>query len=110
MESRGAHKQQTTNRADVVIKNRKEKTCILIDVAISADRDVIQREAEKKLKYKSLCIANVEHEMCDYTGNSWSHRDSNEWFKGNFGSLTRKPTDLLKKTANLIRKVLQFET
>jgi hypothetical protein len=28
----------------------------LIDVAIPADRNVVQKEAEKKLKYKSLCI------------------------------------------------------
>jgi hypothetical protein len=28
---------------------------ILIDVAIPADRNVTQNEAEKKLKYKSLC-------------------------------------------------------
>ena len=28
----------------------------LIDVATPADRNVVQKEAEKKLKYKSLCI------------------------------------------------------
>ena len=28
----------------------------LIDVAIPEDRNVVQKEAEKKLKYKSLCI------------------------------------------------------
>ena len=26
------------------------------DVAIPADRNVVQKEAEKKLKYKGLCI------------------------------------------------------
>ena len=30
--------------------------------------------------------ANVEHEMCDCTGNMWSHRNSNERFKEPFGS------------------------
>ena len=40
----------------IIIKNKKEKTCTLIDVAIPADRNVVQKEAEKKLKYKSLCI------------------------------------------------------
>ena len=29
---------------------------IIIDVAIPADRNAVQKEAEKKLKYKSLCI------------------------------------------------------
>jgi len=46
----------TANRSDVIIKNNKEKTCTLIDVAIPADRNVVQKEAEKKLKYNSLCI------------------------------------------------------
>ena len=46
----------TANRPDIIIKNKKEKTCTLIDVAIPADRNVVQNEAEKKLKYKSLCI------------------------------------------------------
>ena len=46
----------TANRPDIKIKNNKEKTCTLIDVAIPADRNVVQKEAEKKLKYKSLCI------------------------------------------------------
>jgi len=44
------------NRPDIIIKNKKEKTCTVIDVAIPADRNVVQKEAEKKLKYKSLCI------------------------------------------------------
>ena len=44
------------NRPDVIIKNTKQKTCTLIDAAIPADTNVVQKEAEKKLKYKSLCI------------------------------------------------------
>jgi hypothetical protein len=36
--------------------NQKGKKCTLIDVAIPTDRNVVQKEAEKKLKYKSLCI------------------------------------------------------
>jgi len=30
---------------------QKYKTCTLIEVAIPADRNVVQKEAEKKLKY-----------------------------------------------------------
>jgi hypothetical protein len=44
------------NRPDIIIKNKKEKTCTLIDVAIPTDRNMVQKEVEKKLKYKSLCI------------------------------------------------------
>ena len=39
----------TANRPDTIIKNKKEKTCVLIDVAIHADRNFVQKEAEKKL-------------------------------------------------------------
>ena len=46
----------TSTRPDIIIKNKKQKTCTLIDVAIPADRNVMQKEAEKKLKYKSLGI------------------------------------------------------
>jgi hypothetical protein len=38
------------------MKNKKVETCTLIDMAIPADRNVVQKEAGKKLKYKSLCI------------------------------------------------------
>jgi hypothetical protein len=44
------------NRPDIIIKNNKEKTCTLIDVAIPADRNVVQQEVEKNLKYNSLCV------------------------------------------------------
>jgi hypothetical protein len=37
-------------------EREREKTCTLIDVAIPADRNIVQKEAEKKLKYKSLGI------------------------------------------------------
>jgi hypothetical protein len=42
------------NRPDIIVKNKKEKTCLLIDVAIPSDKNVIQKQAEKKLKYKNL--------------------------------------------------------
>ena len=45
----------TANRPDIIIKNQKGKTCILIDVAIPADRNVVQKEEEEKLIYRSLC-------------------------------------------------------
>ena len=45
----------TANRPDIIIKNKKEKTRTLVDVALPADRNVVQKEAENKLKYKSLC-------------------------------------------------------
>jgi hypothetical protein len=40
------------NRPDIIVENKKDKICLLIDVAIPSDKNVIQTEAEKKLKIK----------------------------------------------------------
>jgi hypothetical protein len=56
VESRGTYTEVTANRLDIIIKNKNEKACVLIDVAIAVGRNVTQKEAEKELKYKSLCI------------------------------------------------------
>jgi hypothetical protein len=42
------------NRPDIIINNKKDKICLLIDVAIPSDRNVIEKESENKLKYKNL--------------------------------------------------------
>jgi hypothetical protein len=44
------------NRPDIIVENKKDKTCLLIDVAIPSNKNVIQKKAEKKLKYKILNI------------------------------------------------------
>jgi hypothetical protein len=46
-------KELTAKRPDIVIKNKKEKTCTMIDVAIPTDSNVTRREAESKPKYSS---------------------------------------------------------
>jgi hypothetical protein len=38
------------NRPDIIIKNMKDKICLLIGVAIPSDRNVIQKESKEKLK------------------------------------------------------------
>ena len=43
-------------KPDIIILDNEKGTCILIDVAISGDRNVIKKEAEKILKYKDLTI------------------------------------------------------
>ena len=35
------------NKPDIIIRNNEKGTCMLIDVAISGDRNVIKKEAEK---------------------------------------------------------------
>jgi hypothetical protein len=44
------------NRLDIIIKNKKDKVCLLIDVAIQSDRNVIQNGSNNKLKYENLSI------------------------------------------------------
>ena len=57
----------------------QNETCVLLDVAISGDRNVIKKEAEKILKYKDLNNRNSSHVECDSksdTGNNrgdWNH-------------------------------------
>ena len=62
---------------------------------IPVDRNVVQKEAEKKLKKEFVYrdAANVEPEMYDCTGNNWSHWNSNEKLKEKFGSCTGKTFD-----------------
>jgi hypothetical protein len=45
-----------SNKPDIVIRDNEKGTYMLIDVAIPGDRNVIEKEAEKILKYKDLTI------------------------------------------------------
>ena len=44
------------NRPDIVIKDHKSKTCLLIDMTISTDRNISVKELDKLSKYKDLQI------------------------------------------------------
>ena len=46
----------TNNKPDIINRDNEKGTCMLIDVAISGDRNVIKKEAEKILKYKDHTI------------------------------------------------------
>jgi len=109
----------TANRPDIIIKNKKDNTCTLIDVAIPADRNVVQKEAEKKLKYKSLYIEikrmwNLKCTIILVINGATaivtrSLRKNLEAVPG------KHSTDSLQKTAilgtsHIMRKVLQCET
>jgi hypothetical protein len=67
---------------------------MLIDVAIPANRNVTQKEAEKRYSIQEFMnrdTTNVEHEMYGYTGSNWSHRNCNKRFKSiKFRSHNRK--------------------
>ena len=56
------------NKPDIIIHDNKQGTCMLIDVAIPGDRNVVKRDAERILKYKDLtteiqCMWNVKAYM-----------------------------------------------
>ena len=114
-----ADREVTANRPDIRITNKKEKTCTLIDVAITADRNVVQKEAEKKLNYKRLCIEIQRMWNLKFTiipviivATGIVTRS----LRKNLEAVPRKHSiDSLQKTAilgtsHIIRKVLQCET
>ena len=112
------NREVTSNRPDIVIKNKKEKTCTLIDVAIPADRNVVQKEAEKKLKYKSLRIeiqrmwnmkCTIVPVIIGATGIVTRSLEKNlETIPGKHSIDSLQNTAILE-TSHLIRKVLQCE-
>jgi len=60
-------------KPDIIIRDNEKGTCMLIDVAISGDRNVIKKEAEKILKYKDPTIEiqlmwNVKTKVIPVTG------------------------------------------
>ena len=98
--------------------NKKDKTCTLIDVAIPADRNVVQKEVEKKLKYKSLCIemqriwnlkCTIVPVIIGATGIvTRSLKKNLETIAGKHSIDSLQKTAILG-TSHIIRKVLQCE-
>jgi len=102
----------------IIIKNKKEKTCTLIDVAIPADGNIVQKEAENKLKYKRLCIeiqrmwnmkCTIVPVIIGATGIvTRSLRKNLETVPGKHSIDSLQKTAILG-TSHIIRKVLQCE-
>jgi hypothetical protein len=44
------------NKPDITVRDDEKGTCMLIDVAIPGDRNVIKKETNKILKYKDLIL------------------------------------------------------
>jgi hypothetical protein len=62
----------------------------------------LSRNKAKIQEFMYRDTTNVEHEMCDYTGNYWSHRKSNKMFNEKSGSCTRKTfTRFTTKDSNI---------
>jgi len=103
------------NKPDIIIRDNKKRTCRLIDVAISGDRNVIKKEVEEILKYKDPTIEiqrmwNVKTKVIPVTigatGNiSKSFRKYVSNIPGNHEVKELQKTVILG-TAHILRKVL----
>jgi hypothetical protein len=103
----------------IIIKNKKDKTCLWIDVAIPSDKNVIQKEAGNKLKYTNLSIeiqrmwnmkCFVIPVIIGATGIiSKSLQKYLETIPGQHSIDSLQKTAILG-TSHIIRKVLQAET
>jgi len=102
-------------KPDIIIRDNEKGTCMLIDVAISGDRNVIRKEAEKILKYKDLTteiqrMLNVKTKVIPViigaTGTvSKSFRKYVSYIPGKHEVKELQKTAILG-TAHILRKVL----
>jgi hypothetical protein len=46
----------SNNKLDIITRDNKQETCMSIDVALSADRNMNKKQAKKILIYKKLTI------------------------------------------------------
>jgi hypothetical protein len=107
------------NRPDIIVENEKDKICLLIDVAIPSDKNIIQKEAEKKLKYKNLSIQiqRMWNAKCFVIpviiGGHWNCKQKFTKISGNIPrqhSIHSLQKTAILGTSHIIRKVLQAET
>jgi len=72
-----------SNKPDIIIRDNGKRTCssILIDVAISGDRNVIKKEAEKILKYKDLTLEIRRMSNVKNKGDTSNNRGDWDYFK-----------------------------
>jgi hypothetical protein len=94
-----------------IIKSKRDKIFILINLAIPSVRNVPQEEAEKKLKYKDKHwnSGGGKYKMLCHAGSHWSHKNCKWGTKNIFGSNTRKTFNTLYTlgSSHVTRKALQ---
>ena len=68
----------SARKPDLIIINKKKRTCKIIDFAVPADHIIKLKECEKKDKYLDLAREKtVEHAGDDYTNCNWCIWNSN---------------------------------
>jgi hypothetical protein len=103
------------NKSDIIVRDIEKRTCMLIDVAILGDRNVIKKEAEKILKYEDLTLEiqrtwNVKRSVIPVTIGatgtiSKSFRKYVSNIPGHYEVKELQKTTILG-TAHILRKVL----
>ena len=103
------------NKPNIIIRDNGKGTCMLIDVAILGDRNVIKKEGEKILNYKGLtieiqCMWNANTKLIPViigaTGTmSKSFRKYVSNIQGKHEVKELQKTTILR-TAHILRKVL----
>ena len=106
-----------TNRPNIVLKNKKDKTCLRIDIAIPLDTNTSVKTTEKLIKYKDLEI-EVERMLgskCNSPGgygSPWHHQEGHGNYSnkipGNINTHELQKITLLS-TGHLFRRVLSIK-
>ena len=84
------------NNKDIIIKNKKRENTHTNRCGNTRRQKCCAKGSGKEVKVQEFMYrgkTNVEAEMYDYTGNNWSHWNSNEKLKEKFGSCTGKTFD-----------------
>jgi len=74
---------RTDNKPDIIIRDNKQKTCMITNIGITGDRNVVKKEAEKILKCR-VFHKSVKHfknsQQINYStdhGSSYADRERN---------------------------------
>jgi hypothetical protein len=68
------------NRPDMIISNKKQKGCVMIELSIQAGTNVTKRKYKRHYNTRDY----LEPEMYDYIRNNWSHRKGDKRVKEEF--------------------------
>jgi hypothetical protein len=82
------------NRQDTIIKNRKEKTCIMIDVDVPVDRNVKQKGSRKETETQQRKW-NMKRMIIQVIIVTGATRITTIGLKENVGSHTKKTFNIL---------------
>lgn len=103
------------NRPDIVLHNKKDRTCLLIDIAVPEDSNIMVKEAEKLSKYKDLeieisrmwnCRARTVPIVIGALGTVKKAFDQNLKMLPGHPSASEVQKIALMGTAHILRKVL----